>query len=432
MSFTSRAQRSANRSRSLQDAVRLLSEGGCPVCRRRADSDRLWVRSFVLEGNVEPDVLNAVGEARGFCPEHFRRLLERTDAAFILPNVLTCIALAQADDLGERRRGEHPACPACRSRTADENDTLQALGRGAASAEVCDALQDAALCLPHTRALLSVAPEQVVVESFTARFAQLSGIASLQAITGADGDADARAGYLEALCRFDESEMERMRGPVRRRLIELLGLDSCPCCRVAGTAPVRYLRWLVATRQDFDRDPEPVETALCARHLHDLSSLDPLTAGWLADLEHPTIDARLSTLDTALADGGSRRGAGEHLARYDRSIRECPACRAGRVAADRMVELVTAALPDANVRRAMEDGHGLCAGHALATGDPFAAQVTRARLQLLTWELTESRRKREWWTRHEHQGSEMASWRRAPTWLRGDTYLGLATGEHKA
>jgi hypothetical protein len=96
-----------------------------------------------------------------------------------------------------------------------------------------------------------------------------------------------------------------------------------------------------------------------------------------------------------------------------------------------MVELLTAALSDAAVRRALENGHGLCAAHASATGNPVAIDVARSRLQILVWELTEARRKREWWTRHEHQGREMSSWRRACTWLRGDTYLGLADAEHK-
>ncbi|MGH2511762.1 MAG: hypothetical protein ACRDGQ_03645, partial [Candidatus Limnocylindrales bacterium] len=263
----SRTQRSANQSRNRQDAVRLLAEGGCPMCRRRADSDRLWVRSFVLEGNVEPEVLTQVADARGFCGEHGRKLLERTDSAFILPNVLTYVSLAWQGDLSERKQpGSRPSCPPCRSRAIDEADTLQALGRNVTSNDVRGALDRAAICLPHTRALLGVAPDRMVIESFTKRFAGLSGIASLEAITGADGDADARADYLDALCRFDDEDIERVRHPVRERLIELLGMNSCPSCRVAGVAPVRYLRWLISARQDLDRDLEPVETALCGRH----------------------------------------------------------------------------------------------------------------------------------------------------------------------
>jgi hypothetical protein len=66
-------------------------------------------------------------------------------------------------------------------------------------------------------------------------------------------------------------------------------------------------------------------------------------------------------------------------------------------------------------------------GPALAgrTGDALPREVLRARLQLLGWELAETRRKGEWWTRHERQGREMGAWRRAPTLLAGDTYLGL-------
>jgi hypothetical protein len=191
------------------------------------------------------------------------------------------------------------------------------------------------------------------------------------------------------------------------------------------------LRWLTDARQDLDRTPDPVQTALCPTHLHDLSTLDPLTASWIADLQHPVVATRLERLAAGMSSG--RRQIGQALSRYAGSIRPCPACRAANVADERWQALFAAALPDAAFRRAAADAHGWCVSHAPALGPAgLPVEVLRARLEVLGWELAESRRKREWWTRHERLGVEMGAWRRAPTLLAGDTYLGLEPDAYRS
>lgn len=421
--LTPPSHRSANRARTRGDVLRLLAEGGCPACRRDTDSQRRWMSSYIHEGNVDSEVIAALRASRGFCAAHTRVLLARTDAPFVLPASLSETISARLPDLAA---GPAPGtgCPPCLSGRRAASDVLEMVASVISDPAVADALEAAELCLAHTVELARPA----AVRAFSDRFAGLTGTAALGPMTGDDPDADARARLLPALYEADDSDEKAVREPALRRAMEVLGTDSCPGCRAGSVAAVRYLRWLGEARQDLDRKLDPVQTALCAAHLHDLSTVDPLTASWIADLEHPVIATRVDRLATALGSG--RRGPGDALSRYAATVRPCPACRAVATAVDRLLELLAAALPDAGLRQQLEAGHGLCVVHAPAlaakSGDALPLTVLRARLQVLGWELAESRRKREWWTRHERQGSEMGAWRRAPTHLVGDAYLGLS------
>lgn len=382
--------------------------------------------------NVDPDVIAEVRAARGFCANHLRHLLGRTDAGFMLPNSFTDVTDARLQDLAA---GGGPApghsCPACRSEQRAVADTVLVLATVSDDQQVQSALaEQAAICLRHTVMLLRTRPHPAILHSFTERFRTVSGTAALTPMTGDDPHADGRARLLPALLEVDDAEAEAAGGPALQQAIAAVGDNSCGCCRARGAASVRYLRWLTEARQDLDRSLDPVETALCPAHLHDLSTTDPLTASWLADLEHPTISTRLDRLSTALDAGRGRgRSTSAALHQYDGTIRPCPACRAADVALESRLGLLAAALPDTAFRKALAAGHGLCALHgpalAARAGDQLPNEVLRGRLQLLRWELTEIRRKREWWTRHERQGREMGAWRYAPTLLTGDTYLGL-------
>jgi hypothetical protein len=430
--LTSPTRRAANRGRNRSDALRLLADGGCPICRRAIESQRQWIRAWINETNVDPDVIAAVRAARGFCASHLRVLLARTDAGFMLPNTLSDMVDVRLQDLAA---GGGPAaghsCPICQSGQRAVADTVLIIATVSDEGEVQKALaEQAAICLPHTVALLRATPRPAILRSFAERFAGVSGSAALTPITGDDPHADARARLIPALFDDDDAAPEVARLPAVEQAIAAVGDDSCGCCRVRGVAPIRYLRWLIEARQDLDRKLDPIETALCAAHLHDLSTVDPLTASWIADLEHPVITTRITRLAAALPTPTARHRAGaEALRGYDGTIRPCPACRAADTATESRLALLTAALPDAAFRSALAAGHGLCATHAPAltarSGDRLPSEVLRGRLQLLGWELAEIRRKREWWTRHERQGREMGAWRHAPTLLTGDTYLGL-------
>jgi hypothetical protein len=381
------------------------------------------VSSYIHEGNVDGEVIAAVRASRGFCAAHTRVLLARTDAPFMLPASLIETINARLPDLAA---GPAPGtgCPTCLSGRRAATDALDMVVSVIDDAAVVAALEAAGLCLAHT---VQIA-QSAAVRAFSDRFAGLAGTAALGPMTGDDPDADARARLLPALYDIDDTGEKAVREPALRQAMDAVEIDSCPGCRARGVAAVRYLRWLGEARQDLDRKLDPVQTALCPSHLHDLSTVDPLTASWIADLEHPVIATRIDRLATALGSG--RRGPEDALRRYRATVRPCPACRSADTATERLLALLAAALPDAGLRRALESGHGLCVEHApaltAASGDPLPLTVLRARLQVLGWELAESRRKREWWTRHERQGSEMSAWRRAPTHLVGAAYLGLS------
>lgn len=421
--LTPPSRRAANRARTRSDVLRLLAEGGCPACRRAVDSQRRWVSSYIHEGSVDADVIAALRAARGFCAAHTRVLLARTDAPFVLPASLIETINARLPDLAA---GPPPGtgCPPCLSGQRAAADALEMIAAVSDDAAVVAALEAGQLCLAHTVDLARSA----AVRAFSDRFAAVGGTAALGPMTGEDPDADARARLLPALYEADDADEKVARESALRQAGEALGAESCPGCLASGVGAVRFLRWLGEARQDLDRKLDPVQTALCAAHLHDLSTVDPLTASWIADLEHPVVATRIDRLATALGSG--RRGTGDALRRYRATVRPCPACRAAQTATNRILTLLAAALPDAGLRRALESGHGLCVEHAPAlaakSGDLLPLTVLRARLQVLGWELAESQRKREWWTRHERQGSEMSAWRRAPTHLVGGAYLGLS------
>jgi hypothetical protein len=421
--LTPSSRRATNRARTRGDALRLLADGGCPACRRDADSQRRWINSYVHEGNVDSEIIAGLRASRGFCAAHTRVLLARTDAPFVLPASLIETINARLPDLAA---GPAPGttCPPCLSGRRAATDVLDMVASVIDDPAVVGALETTDFCLAHTVQL----GRSAAVRAFSDRFAGLTGTAALGPITGDDPDADARARSLPALYETDDAEEKTVRELALRQAMDAVGIDSCPGCRAGGVAAVRYLRWLGEARQDLDRKLDPVQTPLCKAHLHDLSTVDPLTASWIADLEHPVIATRIDRLATALGSG--RRGPGDALRRYRATVRPCPACRSAERAVDRLLALLAAALPDAGLRRALESGHGLCVVHApvvaARSGDSLPLTVLRARLQVLGWELAESQRKREWWTRHERQGSEMSAWRRAPTHLVGDAYLGLS------
>jgi hypothetical protein len=459
--LVNRARRAANHRRSVTDALRLLADGGCPACLRRARSERQWITTFIRETNADAEVQAQVKAARGFCARHLRAFAGRSDAPFVLPATYADVTAQRLADLSaDRVVAPGHACPVCADVRRAEADVIEELSAVSGEGSVVAAVaEQARLCLPHTIALVEAPPatsRRAVLDAFITHRAEHSSLSSLPDLVGDDPDLDARADLLPALLHADDERAEGARTPAAAKAIAALDLPSCPGCRARGVAPIRYLRWLGKARQDLDHPLEPIEAALCGRHLGELSVIDPLTAGAMIDLTAPSTQRRLDALTTALAQptrpgarvadaltratrwplpGGTRRRVNGALAQYRGTIRACPACRAATVGTDREPELHAAGLGDARVRRHLEDGHGFCVEHAPAlarrAGNPLPVEVLRGRLHLLGWELAESRRKREWWVRHEPQGQEMGAWRFAPTLLAGDTYAGLGAVESR-
>jgi hypothetical protein len=110
--------------------------------------------------------------------------------------------------------------------------------------------------------------------------------------------------------------------------------------------------------------------------------------------------------------------------------RPCGACQAGEDAERRQLSLLRACLPDARVRRALDDAHGVCLRHAAAVSADRDAVPVVSRLvtQLLLAQrdlADDVRQARD--GRHEPHDCEQDAWRRIPALVDGEVYLGLAT-----
>ncbi|MGP3971893.1 hypothetical protein [Streptomyces sp. 6N223] len=421
-----REARAVQDQRARRDALHLLADGLCAVCRERDDAARRWLGSFTNESNADPGVRARVRAAGGFCPAHTRRLLEDTAATWLLPRVHAealagCRALLAAGG-GEAALGP---CPACEAGDAAEERALEGVLRGLGEPEVRDSVRGGAVCLPHTAALAGRSAPQdgaALVEAASARLAGETGTGTAW-LAGPDADVPVRARHqqgLEALLAAEESAQrvavaERWEADVRRA--------CCPLCLAGHRAARRLLRWAATTTGAGH--PTREETALCPRHLHDLDSVGgPKVPALLADNAEAWRD-RLARFSRQAATGRAGwRAAAERLPAEGR----CRACEEERTASGRQAALLVAALSDPVRVRAYERAHGICLRHALAWDGPLpepVAGVLAARLAWLEWEVTEALRKQDWHTRHEAKGAEMAVGRRAPTLLDGRVYAGL-------
>ena len=201
-------------------------------------------------------------------------------------------------------------------------------------------------------------------------------------------------------------------------------------CRIRAQGELRYTAWL------FDQDVErldPGESWLCPTHLFDASVLDEQATQQVAEAMRRNLLGRLSRLNGQVRNTNDRRqlrvrlqAAWPHLHRrqsdkvsaalrhprtqvtksmrnFQRGESSCAACAAGEVARRREFALLRAALSHQTVRDHWERGHGLCVEHApVLRPDALPEQVLHSRLNLLAWELEETRRKiavavQPWW-----------------------------------
>lgn len=426
-----RGLRGAARDRSVADAVRLVDDGGCPACLRRASSERQWISAFANETNADLEVQAELARTRGFCPAHTRTLMARTDASMLLPAVFASVIAPWLESPTGTTPGN--GCPVCRSDQQAERDVLGGLGAVLDTPKVTDALLDQLqMCLPHAFEVLPLAPPQPargVLDACAKHLLAVDGAQLVEFLVGHDPDVAQRTLYLKVIAaELPERDYFAARRLAPELLLDRLDERSCLACRDGFAGAVRYLRWLAEAVRTTPEKLDPLETSLCGLHLRDLEVLDDEAAPRVADRERDVLTKRIERLRSALATS-SARGIRSCLNAFHRSGRECAACKAQRTAAARTSALVAAGATDRRTRDRLSTSHGACVVHgpgiASAAGDSLPADVLRARLRMIAWELEESRRKRSWWTRHEPQGPEMSSWRLAPTWLVGSAYLGL-------
>ncbi|MET8405371.1 hypothetical protein [Streptomyces sp900116325] len=409
--------------RALSDALHLLRDGLCAVCRERDESATRWLSYFIVESHTEEGTRGRVQAAAGLCPAHTRQLLADDSSSWLLPQLHDLALAGGTRLLGEL--GARPArCPCCTAGDDAAERALDTLLRAFGQPPVRDAVQDGAVCLPHTPVLATRVPYAYGLQLADTASALLeAGQRDIVWLAGMDKDARARAVIFDRIDPVLLDEEQQQRRSVTSRWKADVEADCCPLCLAEHRAARRLLMW-AATATDRGL-PAREESALCARHLHDLTAIGgPNVEAVLAD-NRDQWNARLIRFRRLLGEGKKgRANAGPYLL----SVPRCRACDEERTAVRRQAALLTAQLHDPVHAREYGHTHGICLRHALDLRGglpPPAQEVLTARLALLRWEVDEALRKQDWHTRHEVKGAEMSVGQRAPTLLDGRVYAGL-------
>ena len=143
----------------------------CSACREVTERSNLYERWLIAENHADGATLKLVAEARGFCSQHARRLLERDpDIAGAMAHFVLRAIAAQMEQQQRDRHGYRDAldarerCPWC---------TIEA---DALSSALIDATSRS-LCQPHQRAL-RVVEQGVLAEPPLGAFEALSPAAT--------------------------------------------------------------------------------------------------------------------------------------------------------------------------------------------------------------------------------------------------------------
>lgn len=416
--------------RDRDDLLRLLVEGGCPVCRYRNDGLDAWLRAYAAESRTEIEVQRRMAASLGPCPAHTRFLLVDSSASWLLKSVYLDVVDAGLARLARRDQSAPAECRLCAQERQDERMALGRLVRALAArradddtelTKIRDAYREAGgACLTHALdavRLADPATAAVLVETLRLRLPSTG-------MTGTDLDAPLRSAAhdqlaVESLARDEDASRRSVLDRVRA---DLAG-GSCPVCLSGQRAEWRFLRWATA---DVERRPE--EVTLCQPHLADLAASGD-DAGTLAALAS-NLDgwrARLDRYDTEAAANSSPRTRATAVARLVEPV-TCRACEASTITMARTGELLDAAVTDPALNAGIDAAHGACLRHVLA-GRPASGRFRElliARLQLLRWSLEESLRKDRWTTRWEARGAELSAWTTAPALIDGRTYAGHA------
>jgi hypothetical protein len=448
-------------------ALELVGSGQCPACRFVEDRERAFFFWFAYEQYQEPEVINDLDRALGFCPRHNRALVRARVYPGTLTHLYLHVALAARAAIGDVRRSDAP-CPACAHDGWAAGYAIGVLLRTLTEDAVAAAYaQSPGLCSRHFLYALRTATRAEIerpMRLFEQRVSEddVAG-RNVALFTGIDVDAPQRLDLRRRLPEESADEASTL-----EQLGADLALDACPACLAAGRATRRYVCWLSTQRRNGSNDFARELVGLCASHLADAHASDPEAAQWLVleksvrwqkalgrlrgeveKLPAAGVGARLRFVSRWINEGkGERRErrrtaedlfeiAGTALeprrafrraaSRFEGQFPGCGACRAESTAQGRMLALIAAALLDRRFARQYEHAHGLCVRHVLSWPDTdrtLPAEVCSARLALLRWELEESDRKRDWLIRYEADGPEATAWRRAMAQIDGRVFLG--------
>ncbi len=429
------------------DALRLLEVDGCALCRVRDEAEETWLRWFELEYHSDGDTLSALRRSVGFCPAHTRRLIILDKPAVVRRpwDFVLRGALQRAERLIQA--GVQPApspCPACAAVDERVRGARATIGGVLELPEVAAVLREhQGLCYPHLRGLLpELAAPRVAVAAEAVRDALASEETEFAAAAGIDRDAEYRERWFPVVAACPAP----VDLPPAERLAADLASGSCPCCRRLARAEHTYMAWLLR-----EEEPSAHDAQLCPRHLHDVGRRAGDRAPALQSrggLLHERVDALATTArrvagsrPTRWWSGRAAPGTDTPQDRYQRAVMSvtgdhgCRACRSAASAAERCLALMAAVSDDARVRRALDEGHGVCLRHGerLAGIDAAAAapylRRLRTRLRETAWEVSEDGLKQAWDLRHEPAGRERTAWRRVPAIIDGRAYLGLADSD---
>ena len=415
----------------LSEFEHLLADPGCPGCTSLAEAERSYFAWFANENHTSPAVQSQLRAGMGMCPVHSRRLVHELGAGSVSTIVLRhALAGALPRIRGDGQPGRCPVCDSVSGRSESlMHMVIDALNR---DADLRRFRTHDGMCLEHVRALACTAapaPVRIAAERLLESLSPDSGAEPVALLAGADHDAVRRAVWRRQLPQPDvaSSTIEGLRAQ--------LALDACPLCLATGQSERLYLQWLLDRSRADDSSLRTQPGVLCAAHLHDVALADPAAARFAIDRKRVATIAALQRLLDHLATlppaGGRRRRAAGDLP--DTAVQtmdpthRCPACRARDATEARQRELLLAGLALAPVRRAYEDGHGLCAHHVLrmrSTTPRMVRHVAEARLAVLEWEVQETGRKYAWDCRHEPPGPEQDAWLRGLVQIDGRVFLG--------
>lgn len=261
----------AENERALRDALHLLDEGLCAVCRERDDSARRWLTFFVAESHTDEGVRARVAAAVGFCPAHTRHLLADVSAPWLMPQVCD-VALGGGVRLLSAPPGRPAGCPACRAGRDAQERALSTVLRVLDQAQVREAIDGGAVCLPHLATLAARADADEALRIAGTASALLDHrppeVAWLAAM---DPDATRRTDQLSRVDRLLPVERTRQQYAVTDRWDADLEVGCCPLCLAEQRAA--HAAAALDRHQHRARGTGQEEATLCPRHLHDIAAI---------------------------------------------------------------------------------------------------------------------------------------------------------------
>jgi Family of unknown function (DUF6062) len=416
----------------LTEFEHLLADGGCPVCAHVMEAERSFFAWFEIEYHTSASVQTQLRAGMGMCAVHARRLVEERGGGPIMTIVMREALYGALQGLGDGQPGR--SCLACDAAANGSNHANQSLAVALHDAGNASLYREhVGECLPHMLQAAATAEPSILrllAERLLASLADCEGTLLGEILAGADLDARRRA-HWRARLPDDEA-----RNSTVAALCQRLTTEACPVCLAGGLTERRYLEWFVdrTREQDASLGTDPGE--FCSEHLHDLRLADRAAADFAAGRKRA---ATISDLERVLDQirelpppvRRRRRGGADGRDRVravTSSPHPCPVCHARVATERRQLELLTAALALAPVRRQYETCHGLCVRHAAGVGTGASAQLVRrhaeARVAVLAWEVQEGARKYAWAFRHEPSGPEQDAWLRGLAQIDGRVFTG--------